>query len=35
MEYITQATENRIPKMVKEGHAYGNMLEYILRKIKE
>lgn len=34
MEYITQATENRIRKMVKEGHAYGDMLEYILHEIK-
>ena len=35
MEYITQATEDRIRKMVKEEHAYGDMLEYILRQIKE
>lgn len=34
MEYIAQATENRIKKMVKEDHAYGDMLEYILREIK-
>lgn len=35
MKNITQATENRIKKMVKNEHRYGECFEYLLNKMKE